>query len=186
MKIKKIRKLKRKKRYNANVNRKRQRDKLRRLPNIPCAEIKNAWEHTKSIRTNLKEMGLSYDPNKKTQLLNVKHEMLKAAERKITENDNSSDEDEMDATPSKNYVAEKLEAEAKAPKHRRLKLPKGQAQFLTYLLKKYGEDYKAMAKDKKNHYQLTGKQIQAKIKQFQGISEQYNEYLEDNNIQLES
>lgn len=85
-------------------------------------------------------MGLSYDPNKKIHNLNTKQEMLKEAVRKVKEN--SSDEDEMDVTPSKNYVAEKLEAEIKAPKHRRLKLPKQQAQFLTYLIQKYGEDYK--------------------------------------------
>lgn len=35
MKIKRIKKVKRKKRYNANVNRKRLRNKLRKLPNIP-------------------------------------------------------------------------------------------------------------------------------------------------------
>jgi hypothetical protein len=34
-----------------------------------------------------------------------------------------------------------------------------------------------MAKDPKNYYQETWKQIRAKIKTFKGIPEQYNEYL---------
>lgn len=37
-----------------------------------------------------------------------------------------------------------------------------------------------MSRDKKNHYQLTWKQIRAKIKMFQGIPKQYSEYLENN------
>lgn len=38
-----------------------------------------------------------------------------------------------------------------------------------------------MSRDKKNYDQLTPKQIRAKIKTFQSIPEQYNEYLQSNN-----
>lgn len=57
------------------------------------------------------------------------------------------------------------------------RLPKGQVEFITYLLDKYGHDYKAMVKDKKNYYQETWKQLRAKIKTFMGIPQQYGEYL---------
>lgn len=71
-------------------------------------------------------------------------EMLEDAKRKISVDESSSDhEDEaMEVTPAKNYVAETLEAEVKAPRERLLNLPKGQAQFLSCLIKKYGQDYK--------------------------------------------
>ncbi|KAL6262647.1 hypothetical protein P5V15_005441 [Pogonomyrmex californicus] len=180
MKIKKIRKLKRKKKYNQNVNRKRLRDKLQKLPNIPCDEVKKAWENTRSTRVNLKDMGLAYDANETMQIRNVKREMLEETVKKVKKagNEDSSNHknEEMNIIATKNYVAKKLEAEAKAPRERLLKLPKAQAEFLTYLIKKYGEDYKAMSRDKKNYYQLTWKQIRAKIKMFKGIPEQYNEY----------
>lgn len=41
-----------------------------------------------------------------------------------------------------------------------------------------------MARDKKNHYQLTWKQIRAKIKIFEGISEQYKEYIQNDSVKL--
>ena len=44
----------------------------------------------------------------------------------------------------------------------------------------------AMSKDKKNYYQLTWKQIRAKIKMFKGIPEQYNKFIENSSTQLES
>ncbi|KMQ97216.1 nucleolar protein 16-like protein [Lasius niger] len=186
MKIKQIRKLKRKKKFNANVNRKRLRDKSQKLPNISCDQVKEAWTSTKSTRVNLKDMGLAYDANEVVQIPNAKHEMLEEARRIVREDESLSDHEAEDATPAKNYVAEKLEAEAKAPRERLFKLPKGQAQFFTYLIKRYGEDYKAMSRDKKNHYQLTWKQIRAKIKMFKGIPEQYNECLQNDSSKLTS
>lgn len=87
-------------------------------------------------------MGLAYDANEVVQIPNAKHEMLEEARRIVKEDESLSDHEAEDATPAKNYVAEKLEAEAKAPRERLFKLPKGQAQFFTYLIKRYGEDYK--------------------------------------------
>ncbi|XP_072759779.1 nucleolar protein 16 [Anoplolepis gracilipes] len=182
MKIKQIRKLKRKKKFNQNVNRKRLRNKLRKMPNISCDQIKEAWTNTKSTRVNLKEMGLAYDANKAVEIPNMKQEMLEEAKRIVREDESLSDHETEEATPVKNYVIEKLEAEAKTPRERLFKFPKEQAQFFTYLIKKYGEDYEAMSRDKKNHYQLTWKQIRAKIKMFKGIPEQYNEYLQNDSI----
>ncbi|KAM0730644.1 Nucleolar protein 16 [Formica fusca] len=184
--IKKIKKLKRKKKFNPNVNRKRLRNKLQKLPIISCDPIKKAWTNTKSTRINLKEMGLAYDANEAVQIPNVKREMLEEAKRIVREDDSSSDHEAEDAIPIKSHVMENLEAETKAPRERRFSLPKGEAQFLTYLIKKYGEDYKAMSRDKKNHYQLTWKQIRAKIKMFKGIPEQYNKYLQNDSTKLNS
>ncbi|KAL6446556.1 hypothetical protein ACFW04_001234 [Cataglyphis niger] len=185
--IKKIKKLRRKKKYNPNVNRKRLRNKLRKLPNISCDPIKKAWTNSKSMRVNLREMGLAYDANEALQIPNVKHEMLEKAKRIVRDDDESlSDHEAKDVTPIKKHVMENLETEMKAPRERRFSLPKGEAQFLTYFIKKYGEDYEAMSRDKKNHYQLTWKQIRAKIKMFKGIPEQYNKYVQNDSTKVNS
>lgn len=87
-------------------------------------------------------MGLAYDANEAVEIPNVKREKLEEARRLGREDESLSDHEAEDVAPIKSHVMEKLEAEAKAPRERLFKLPKGQAQFLTYLIKRYGEDYK--------------------------------------------
>lgn len=176
----KVKKVKRKKKFRVNVNRKRLRNKLQKLPTIKCKPIKQEWEISKTTRTNLNEMGLAYDTNEVLPIPNVKRALLEEAKQKFVESSmqsESEEESDVEKVPPKIHVAKALEADAKAPRKRMFRLPNGQVNFITYLLDKYGEDYKAMARDKKNYYQLTWKQIRAKIKTFKGIPEQYNEYL---------
>ncbi|KAJ8924831.1 hypothetical protein NQ315_000985 [Exocentrus adspersus] len=180
----KLRKQRRRKIYRHNVNRKRLRNKIYSVGNIACKEIKEAWERTKSVETNLKEMGLSYDPNKTLEIPNTKKE-FKAS---LLSNENDWEETTVEEEPtqpisSKLHVAEALEADAKAPRERRFQLPKGQVEWITYLMKKYGKDYKAMARDKKNYNQETWKQIRQKIRRFRTIPAQYKKYLEENGLQ---
>ncbi|OAD59177.1 Nucleolar protein 16, partial [Eufriesea mexicana] len=178
----KIRKVKRRKKYRMNVNRKRLRNKLRKLPTLTCSQIKKSWEVTQSTRTNLKQMGLAYDANEVVNIPNTKNEII---ENIITRSVNTADtklqDKDVEMIPVKLHVVQELETEAKAQRRRMFRLPNNQVHFLTYLMDKYGEDYKAMALDRKNYNQLTWKQIRAKIKIFKGIPEQYNEYLQNKN-----
>lgn len=106
-------------------------------------QIKTEWVNKKTTRVNLKDMGLAYNANETMRIPNVKREMLEEAKRKVTGNEDPSDheDEQINVIATKSYVAEKLEAEAKAPRQRLLRLPNGQVQFLAYLMQKYGEDY---------------------------------------------
>lgn len=128
-------------------------------------------------------MGLAYDVNKLLGIPKLK-EKLKSHIQSTTQW--KLEKLEEPEKPSKSFVIEELEKEAKAPKERLFRLPKGQVEWITYLMDKYGFDFKAMAKDKRNHYQETWKQIRAKIKRFIGIPEQYAEYLEKRGLLEES
>lgn len=89
--------------------------------NFHSKEVKNAWDEKKSIQANLGEMGLSFDPNvsigipKKKQQL---QEALGAPDKDWRQ------EDEPVAT--KKFVADALEADAKAPRRKMFRLPKSQ------------------------------------------------------------
>lgn len=107
---------------------------------ISSKQIKDAWEVKRSIKGNLKEMGLTADPNEIFKIPNSKKQALenvssvRATGKFLEEN--------ILKPPSKVYVAESLEKEAKTPRERMFKLPKNQVQFVTYMMDKYGDDYK--------------------------------------------
>lgn len=50
--------------------------------------------------------------------------------------------------------------------------------FCTYMMDTYNDNYKAMARDKRNYYQLTPKQIRNKIRSFKRSKTQYQAYLD--------
>ncbi|RVE54225.1 hypothetical protein evm_001052 [Chilo suppressalis] len=150
---------------------------------VLCKVMKDEWDHKKSTLRNLKEMGLANDPNKVLKISNFKQDQLKKA-KKITKQESESEEEieKKPKIPPKFDVVHKLEKEANAPRERKFMLPKGQVEFITYLLDKYGHDYKAMSRDKKNYYQETWKQLRAKVKTFMGIPKQYAEYLKSRGL----
>jgi len=162
----------RRQKYNYNKNRRRAWKKSKKMPAIECDKIKNAWDSKKSITGNLADMGLSSDPNKTLPIPKAKDMMagpeVESLSKYINEGEGSS---------SKDHVAQSLEAEANAPQAKRLLLSEPEVNYCIHMIEKYGEDYKAMARDRKNYYQDTPKQIRKKISTFKNIPSQYNAYL---------
>merc|ERR1711976_739648 len=74
-------------------------------------------------------------------------------------------------------VLEKLEEDAKKPVKSKFRINEDTAQFCIYMLEIYGEDYKAMSRDKRNFYQDMPAQIKRKIMSFQNATDQWNEYM---------
>lgn len=121
-------------------------------------------------------MGLSHDPNKSIKIPNCKSE-IKAS---LISNDNEWQEEIVvngKVGSQKALTAELLEKDAKAPRDRRFRLPKSQIEWLTYLMKKYKNNFKAMAHDKRNYNQETWKQLRQKIRRFKLIPEQFSEFV---------
>ncbi|BET01723.1 Ribosome biogenesis protein Nop16 [Nesidiocoris tenuis] len=160
----KIRKLKRRKTYKYNVNRKRLKNRRKRMPKIQCDELKEQWEKHKTPKENLRQMGLTHDANAAIQIPNEKPELMSV--------------DQNLSPPQKTHVALELEAEAKAPRVKKFRLPDNQVRWLTKLIDKYGDDYKSMACDRKlNQFQETAKKLRQKIATFRKIPEQWEAYL---------
>ncbi|KAJ0183196.1 hypothetical protein K1T71_001172 [Dendrolimus kikuchii] len=179
----KVKKQHRKKKFLHKLNRKRMHKKQCSTGDIQCKVLKDAWDHKKSSLRNLKEMGLAHDPNKIIKIPNFKQDQLKVVKKivNVSESEEEEEEEVQQIVPKKEVI-EKLEKEARLPRERRFMLPKNQVEFITYLLDKYGHDYKAMTRDKKNYYQETWKQLRAKIKTFMGIPKQYGQYLKERGL----
>ena len=59
---------------------------------------------------------------------------------------------------------------------------KKKVKWITYCLNKHGEDFKAMARDAKNIWQETPKQIRQKVLKFVSIPEQFAVYAKKNGL----
>lgn len=86
-------------------------------------------------------MGLAADPNEIFKIPNTRRQEIENVS-KVRATENFIEENLIKNPPLKVHVAESLEKEAKTPRERMFKLPKNQVQFITYMMDKYGDDYK--------------------------------------------
>ncbi|GAB1298205.1 Nucleolar protein 16 [Apodemus speciosus] len=168
------------------------------------SHIRHAWDHTKSVRQNLAEMGLAMDPNKAVPLRKRKVKAMEV-DREERPRDlvrkpyvvnvvslyspgcpgtHSVDQTGLEfrnPPASASQVAgikgmhhhrlaklrlsnhQDLEAEASLPEKKGNTLSRDLIDYVQYMVENHGEDYKAMARDEKNYYQDTPKQIRNKI-----------------------
>ncbi|XP_077992680.1 nucleolar protein 16-like [Glandiceps talaboti] len=161
------RRVKRKK-YNYNTNRRKLWKKSKRVPDIKCTQIKQAWDRRKSVKQNLSDMGIATDPNQAIPIPKVR-DLVQMESMDL----------EVARKQSKKHVVEDMEEEANLPQKKTLRLSKPEVSFCTYMLDKYGDNYKAMARDEKNYYQDTPKQIKRRINTFKSVPEHYKKYLEE-------
>lgn len=139
--------------YGTNHKRKL-RKKLKRRIKIKSKPVKEAWDESKSIYQNMKDMGLASDPNVVMDTSEARKEQ-----------------------PRKKHVLESLEAEASQPTRSTLRMSGDNVKFCVYMIEKYGEDYEAMSRDSKNYFQETPAQIRQKIATLKKIPEHWNAYL---------
>ncbi|KAM3934697.1 nucleolar protein 16 [Leptodactylus fuscus] len=138
---------KKKNTFNYSVNRKKLKRRARKkdAPRIACDEIRKAWDDTKSVASNMAEMGLAVDPNK---VLPIHADTSTSTGPKYVR---------------KPYVIEDLKASASVPSKKTMGISSDMVLYVRHMVENYGEDYKAMARDDQNYYQDTPKQIQRKI-----------------------
>lgn len=147
---------KRKNKYNYSMNRmKKLKKSSKRRIKIKSLPVREAWEETKGIYDNMRDMGLAANPNETISTTD--------SVRKLR--------------APKAHVVKQLEEEASQPMASTLRLSGDNVKFCVYMLEKYGEDYVAMAKDRKNYFQETPAKIRQMISTFKKIPEQWNAYL---------
>ncbi|XP_061104640.1 nucleolar protein 16 [Conger conger] len=149
----KAKKSHKKKKYDYNQDRKKLKRKFKKAaaPRIECPQIRHAWNDKRSVARNLSDMGLAFDPNVS---LPVGKQMISGTE---TEDKTTG------PLVRKPYVIKGLEAEASLPGKDTRSLSTDMIEYLQYMIREHSDDFKAMAKDEKNYYQDTPKQIRRKV-----------------------
>ena len=163
----KPKKIHRQPRFQYDRNRSREWKNSKKLPAIECKQIKKAWNSKKSIQQNMRLMGLSMDPNITLRIPTTKE---------LLTGESSKENKKKKPMIQTNVVAE-LEEEANIPLAKTLQFSEPEVRYCVHMIEKYGEDYKAMAKDRRNYYQDTPKQIKRKITSFKSTPSQYSAYL---------
>ncbi|XP_018918878.1 nucleolar protein 16 [Cyprinus carpio] len=145
----KIKKSRNRSKFNYNKNKKKLKKKIRRKekPHIDCPQIRKAWDEHKTVKQNLQDMGLSLGTKGMLPIKNKKEMESKPAETNVL----------------KPYVIEAMEVEASLRGESRTTCSTDMTEYVQYMVKEHNEDYKAMARDEKNYYQDTPKQIKRKV-----------------------
>ncbi|XP_026051492.1 nucleolar protein 16 [Carassius auratus] len=145
----KIKKSRNRGKFDYNKNKKKLKKKMRRKdkPQIECPQIRKAWDEHKTVKQNLKDMGLSLGTKGMLPIKNSKETESKPAETNVL----------------KPYVIEAMEEEANLHGPGKTTCSTDIIEYVQYMVKEYNEDYKAMARDEKNYYQDTPKQIKRKV-----------------------
>ncbi|CAJ0589860.1 unnamed protein product [Cylicocyclus nassatus] len=164
---------------NQTARKRRQNEKNKKKCKSSVKIIKENWETTKTPRENVMQMGLAFSPNEAVPLkqphrdiidLEPVEEMDLAEARALgtVEEQRLRKEEERRAVLRKEKavkVVSTLESEAqqllaeRESQPRAVRLPDRDVELLIYLALRYGEDYKAMARDPKNLFQYTPKRI---------------------------
>ncbi|CAJ1063322.1 nucleolar protein 16 [Xyrichtys novacula] len=154
---------KRRGKFDYNQDRKKLKKKFLKKcnPRIENAQIRHAWDDKKSTARNLQEMGLSFDPNRS---LPIKKQKLLG---------NSKETSAPARIVTKPYVLNQLEEEAARPEKDTKTLSSDLIEYAQYMIREHKDNFKAMARDEKNYYQDTPKQIKRKINEYKRCHPQH-------------
>merc|ERR1719312_983297 len=87
-----------------------------------------------------------------------------------------------EAKVTKPEVVTQLENEAKLVPKQNFRFTPTQVQLITYMMDKHGMDFKAMARDPKNHYQETPAKLKGMVTKFISIPEHYAPYCKERGL----
>lgn len=137
--------------------------------------LKSHWDSSKTVKQNLKTMGVAFDPNDP-----VKAGFMKKQKKNLE----SSGDEEMTVDTKPTEAVLELEDEASMGIKKERHTSPGEAKFILSLSQDFGTNYKAMVKDKRNYMQHTAKQLKRKFEAF-FESSYYKKYTEKEKDQEE-
>ncbi|XP_068587871.1 nucleolar protein 16 [Cebidichthys violaceus] len=148
------------KKFDYNLDRKKMKKQFIKKynPRIENTQIRNAWDDKKSTSRNLQEMGLAFDPNR-TLPIARKSLLGEGKATKVTK--------APVGIVTKPYVLNQLQEEADRPEKDSKTLSSDLMEYAQHMMREHGDDFKAMARDEKNYYQDTPKQIKRKVIEYQ-------------------
>merc|ERR1712112_614405 len=178
-----LKKLKKKRKFNygRNISRvRKQQEKTNKFNvavNVDCKTMKDVWNSRVSLKENLEAMGVAVDANTVLPKISAKKKMLKDLKKRAGKEEMEEVEEK-----GKTEVIQKLEEEAAYIPVQSFRFTPSQVQLITYMMDKHGEDWGAMARDPRNHYQETPAKLRGMVSKFVSIPEHYVVYCKDRGL----
>merc|ERR1711913_199056 len=176
-----------KKKYDYNRNRKRVRQKLEKTSKfnvkVGCKVVRDAWDHRVSVRENMSRMGMVLNASDVMPVSGTKQKLvnnMKKLKNVSVEEDAETAADSPIVT--KPEVIAKLSEEANVPVKQNFRFTTSQVQLITHMMDKHGTDFKAMARDPRNHFQETPAKLRGMIRKFISIPEHYAPYCKERGL----
>ena len=183
----KLKKQRMKKTYNYGKNRKRVRQQLEKSSKfnvkVDCKVVRDAWDHRVSVRENMSRMGIVLNASDVMPVSGTKKKLvnnLKKLKKVSVEEETEAAADSPIIT--KPEVIAKLSEEATVPVKQNFRFTTSQVQLITHMMDKHGTDYKAMARDPRNHFQETPAKLRGMIRKFISIPEHYAPYCKERGL----
>ena len=179
----KLRKQRRKKRFDYGRSRKRVRKQQEKTSKfnvkVDCKVVQDAWDHRVSVKENMSRMGIVLNASEVMPFAGAKKKMVSTLkkQRNIPEAENESKSNIL-----KPEVISKLTEEANVPVKQNFRFNSTQVQLITFMMDKHGTDYKAMARDPRNHFQETPAKLRGMIRKFINIPEHYAPYCRERGL----
>jgi len=140
---------------------------------VDCQAMKEVWDTRVSLKENMTKMGVAFDANNVVPKISSKMKMVKEMKKK---KGMEVDDNEEEGMMRKSEVIARLEDEAKFEAKQTFRFTPTQVQLISYMMDKHGEDWSAMARDPKNHYQETAAKLRGMVTKFISIPEHYAVY----------
>ena len=182
----KLRKQRMKKTYDYARNRKRVRQKLEKTSKfnvkVGCKVVRDAWDHRVSVRENMSSMGIVLNASDVMPVSGTKKKLVDDMKKLKNVSVEEETEAVAESTITKPEVLAKLSEEANVPVKQNFRFTTSQVQLITHMMDKHGTDYKAMARDPRNHFQETPAKLRGMIRKFISIPEHYAPYCKERGL----
>ena len=178
----KLKRQRQRQKFNYSTNRKRVKNRMEKNTKfnikVDCPILRENWDNRKSVKQNMDKLGVAVDANNSVK-------QIKSTKTKFTETPLEALSGMKTSKQNKAPTAtvSKLVAEAAIVKPPTFRFSLEQVKWITSMLDKYNDyDFKAMARDPKNVFQETPKQIEKKVRKFMKIPDHYVPYCREKGL----
>merc|ERR1719270_589363 len=130
------------------------------------------------MKENMAAMGVAWDANQVMPFAGTKKKLI----NKLKKQNKVAVEEVNTVKVTKTDVLSQLEEEANVEAKPTFRFTPTQVQLITYMMDKHGMDFKAMARDPKNHYQETPAKLKGMVTKFISIPEHYAPYCKERGL----